>query len=143
MGKKKTKICPRCKIREKFFEKLNKRYRGYCKKCSIKYRQGYYQKNKEKIKEHNKIWKRNHKKEIRKQAKKYYHKNPDRVRKQAVRDFTRELLKKGKFKRIICLFCGSKKNLEFHHKDYNKPKEIMVLCKKCHQEEHNRVSNTS
>ena len=33
-----------------------------------------------------------------------------------------------------CAVCGSRKNVEAHHKDYSKPLEIVELCKKHHRE---------
>ena len=35
-----------------------------------------------------------------------------------------------------CYFCKSKINLVRHHKDYNKPYDIIVLCKSCHSKVH-------
>ena len=53
----------------------------------------------------------------------------------------RDRLKK---ERGCCEHCGSKENLECHHKTYKnmyneKPEDILVLCKKCHTEEHRRL----
>lgn len=31
-----------------------------------------------------------------------------------------------------CEKCGSKKNLVRHHEDYDKPEDVIILCKKCH-----------
>jgi len=36
-----------------------------------------------------------------------------------------------------CVLCGSTENLERHHPDYNKPFEIVTLCRRCHQRIHN------
>lgn len=43
-----------------------------------------------------------------------------------------------------CEECNSHKNLQVHHKHYNslfkeKDSDLMVLCKNCHQELHNKV----
>jgi len=37
-----------------------------------------------------------------------------------------------------CVWCGSKKYLEKHHIDYNKPLIVMILCRKCHLEWHRK-----
>ncbi len=36
----------------------------------------------------------------------------------------------------VCSICGTNKNLERHHPNYNKPLEITLLCSKCHNELH-------
>lgn len=35
-----------------------------------------------------------------------------------------------------CLFCGSTKNLERHHPDYDKPLEVITMCRRCHKKIH-------
>jgi hypothetical protein len=35
---------------------------------------------------------------------------------------------------IECLLCGSKERLERHHPDYDKPLEVIILCRDCHME---------
>lgn len=43
----------------------------------------------------------------------------------------------GKIRRAErCRWCPSKKDIEGHHKDYNKPYEVEWLCKKCHRKLH-------
>ncbi len=130
MGRKKIKICPNCKIREKAKGK-DKHYKGYCEACIKE----YYQKNKEKLKrysrKYNRIYRQKHKDKDR-----AYQKTPDRIRKQTIRDYAKGLLKNGKIQKIKCDYCGEKKELEFHHPDYDKPKEFIILCKKCHLQEH-------
>jgi 5-methylcytosine-specific restriction endonuclease McrA len=40
----------------------------------------------------------------------------------------------------VCVFCGSLSNLHVHHKNRNRkdnrPENLIVLCQKCHTEEH-------
>ena len=36
-----------------------------------------------------------------------------------------------------CKICGSTNRLHRHHKDYNKPLEIITVCSKCHSKIHN------
>ncbi len=31
-----------------------------------------------------------------------------------------------------CALCGATENLHLHHEDYDKPREIVILCAKCH-----------
>lgn len=31
-----------------------------------------------------------------------------------------------------CTLCGETKNIHRHHEDYNKPLEIVFLCRRCH-----------
>jgi len=38
-----------------------------------------------------------------------------------------------------CEVCGSTKNIEGHHEDYSKPKDITWLCKKHHDERHVKI----
>ena len=38
--------------------------------------------------------------------------------------------------KFACEKCGSIKRLERHHKDYNKPFDIITLCRCCHLKEH-------
>jgi hypothetical protein len=35
-----------------------------------------------------------------------------------------------------CLFCGTKKDLAFHHEDYAKIHDVVVLCRRCHEKYH-------
>lgn len=45
--------------------------------------------------------------------------------------------KAGKIKTPkLCMHCGFKRKLEMHHPDYNKPRLIIWLCKKCHEDVH-------
>jgi hypothetical protein len=39
-----------------------------------------------------------------------------------------------------CEVCGVGGKLEGHHPDYDKPLEVMTLCKSCHEELHVRIN---
>jgi hypothetical protein len=42
----------------------------------------------------------------------------------------------GKLKPRPCFNCGGFKNLEKHHKDYNKPLDVLWVCRQCHRDLH-------
>lgn len=51
-------------------------------------------------------------------------------------------IKTGKLKKaIVCESCGLIKKLHGHHRNYNKPLEVVWLCASCHQKEHNEVKS--
>ena len=35
-----------------------------------------------------------------------------------------------------CTWCNSEENIEAHHPDYDKPKEVIWLCRTCHRNHH-------
>ena len=39
-------------------------------------------------------------------------------------------------KNKLCLKCGINKDLQRHHPDYSKPLEVIILCRKCHNNIH-------
>lgn len=43
-------------------------------------------------------------------------------------------------KPLLCDLCKVHENLHGHHTDYNKPLDVMWLCKKCHGIQHGKVS---
>lgn len=74
----------------------------------------------------------------------YERKNPEKVRERnnRWRDKTgdamnkvRQAIKVGKLIPAPCEWCGAEK-VEAHHCDYNKPLDVMWLCKKCHVKWH-------
>lgn len=43
----------------------------------------------------------------------------------------------------ICFMCGrSDKKIEAHHPDYSKPKQIILLCSRCHSRHHSILTLT-
>jgi hypothetical protein len=53
--------------------------------------------------------------------------------------YARQMVYKHKISRIECIVCGSKELLQRHHLDYDKPLEVVILCLKCHIEEHKKL----
>ena len=58
------------------------------------------------------------------------------------RYLTNLLIRKGELKRPTnCKLCKSEKRLDCHHLNYGDPKDVIFVCKCCHQKIHN--SSTS
>lgn len=52
------------------------------------------------------------------------------------RSYLHVYIKRGKIKKIPCAVCGQRR-VEAHHADYNKPLEVVWLCREHHQALHN------
>lgn len=107
------KVCSKCdnKLPISLFRKcgqstMGQRFRGECKKCSIKY---------------DKIWNKN----------RYAHKDKRRAMSKL-----HEAVKSKKIIKENCLVCSNSNYIDAHHPDYNKPLEVIWLCKSCHQKVH-------
>jgi hypothetical protein len=112
------KLCTKCKQRER--EILN-----YCKIClSLKNRVYYAEHRQKRI---NDIKKRQ------KETNYKSDKRPIRRIKQRIRARARIYLSLNNH---VCDICQINKAKERHHKDYNKPLEVLFLCKNCHLKEH-------
>lgn len=57
--------------------------------------------------------------------------------KQRERHNARKAAREAKLRLSNCQICGSNEEVQGHHPDYSKPKEIITLCKNCHSKEHN------
>lgn len=65
--------------------------------------------------------------------------NPEKKRVQA---YTQWLIKSGKINRpSLCQKCNKENKIEAHHKDYQKPLNIIWLCRACHQKRHKEIRN--
>lgn len=63
----------------------------------------------------------------------YYQKYPA---KKKAHSAIQNALRRVKIKRYPCIICGDTKS-EAHHNDYEKPLDVVWLCRKHHQEHHN------
>lgn len=104
-----------------------------------------YYKNREKMQERNRKWKKEHKEDVKKYNHCYLEKNREVIykrRNKYVAEKTgyavakvEEAIRSGKMVRLSCEICGEEK-AEAHHDNYNNPLEVRWLCKKCHTEWH-------
>lgn len=146
-----------------------------CKKCSRKYHKRYYlthkEQLKEKRKEYIKDYRLSHREQHRQHVKKYYLSHRKQIienrkqyhskNKEEFKEYNREYRSNNPEKvkthnlvnqhpekvkpKIECEACGSTKNLEYHHFDYNKPLDVYVLCRSCHKSIHvtlNRIESS-
>lgn len=110
------KICSKCKKSKplnSFWKDSSRKGKTdhCCKECRQKYGTTYYKSERYK--------KLNIAKQLR-----HIEKYPEKL-------FARKVGHKLKLK-DKCERCGVKNNLERHHSNYRKPKEIMTLCRCCH-----------
>ena len=123
----------RNKISKDYYKKNKdtkiKEYRLKNRKQILLYSREYNKKNKDKNRKYYKEHKENYKLTAKKQRVKH-------INKIKIRNYTHRNKQKG----TKCEKCGSKKNLEFHHINYNKNK-VITLCRKCHINLHSEFSN--
>lgn len=67
---------------------------------------------------------------------------PTEAKKKAiVRSVLRVYISRGKVKKETCLYCGDIK-VEAHHPNYDKPLDVIWMCRKHHVEHHKKVSKS-
>ena len=104
-----------------------------CKECKNRYIREYRRSN---IEKYNNRY-RNTEKYLEQQRvgqRKYNAENPKKIE-------AHRLTKKVGTKKVICAVCGGVENLEYHHSDYDKPLEVIILCRDCHRKAHNAKTN--
>lgn len=69
-------------------------------------------------------------------SKRLYHEDEEYRRKCIIRAKDRKNIKKDKCQ---MLNCGSKKDLQLHHWNYDKPNSFSILCSYCHNVQHNKM----
>jgi hypothetical protein len=63
--------------------------------------------------------------------------------KERTRRLTQYYIYSGKLKRQPCERCGSSDNIQAHHEDYSKPRDVMWLCPIHHAERHKEMRNAA
>jgi hypothetical protein len=104
-------------------------------RCRIAQKE-YYAKNRLSIRAQQADWQKGIGKDTwLKSHREYEARNPHKV---AARRKVSNALQAGTIQKLACAQCGSPR-AQAHHPDYSKPLEVIWLCRKHHQEEHNRV----
>ena len=115
-------------------EKRDFAKRHWCEDCNSEYQREYRLRNKDKIWNLIKKWRRENRSEHleiqRKSQIRYVFRNPEKIR---AHDAVKN--NRGKFRKSVCEFCNGKENLELHHPDYSKPLAVITLCRGCHRKE--------
>lgn len=137
---KKCKKCGILKSVDEFYKhKDYKRHldgiRSQCKLCTIKQVKKYYWANRDKCLRESKERDRKRPDLMCARVKRYRNKYPERQR---ARKTLREKIRRGELQRGCCNIC-SQPNAEGHHSDYNKPDEVVWLCKLHHMRLHHEA----
>jgi len=71
---------------------------------------------------------------------KEYNKNQENHRKYLIRQKDNHGLRNKLLNQFgSCQLCGSKINLEIHHKTYDESKDVILLCRICHKRLHRKI----
>lgn len=146
--------------------KGNRAFNNRCKTCANEYKKNHYKNNKEPYlersksqrekdpeayKAYQKEYYESNKERLVEQSKEYYHNNQKMVRNRVntwrrkpenrLKDNTRKItltaINKGELVRPKeCSICGKECFVEAHHPDYNKPLDVVWVCKSCHENIH-------
>ncbi len=146
----KNKPCTKCK-ESKSFDNYYKDKRGQfglvaiCKVCHAAYSSKYNLDHKEELVGIRYAQRQKHKDRIRAYKKSPKGKDAAKrtIAKNANAAKSRAYYKKQKHKLVIpdqCQRCDDRSGIEAHHEDYNKPMDVIYLCKRCHTDEH--MNNT-
>lgn len=65
----------------------------------------------------------------------------EQILKENVRRLTWMKMADGTLIRLPCEICGTDKDVQAHHDDYNRPLEVRWLCRKHHKEHHDNEKN--
>jgi len=129
--------------------KNRERYEKWRKKNGERYkewRRKDYQENKEKYRERQRKYIESHKAHVNAKQRMWRTLNPEKVRENgrawdkktgSASNKVHHAIKKGLIEKEPCQICGRLPSYA-HHCDYNKPLDVMWLCRKCHTEWHRK-----
>ena len=119
---------------------------NWCKPCTSAYQrarrekanaarpEGWKQKTKDKS-AYMKAWSEANPGAMTAYKKAWYERNKDRMR---VKEKVKYAVRSGKLQKLPCGVCGEEK-VEAHHPDYDKPLDVIWLCRKHHLEIHKKL----
>ena len=158
----KNKHCGKCKTEENLIKSASacrkgKKFQYYiCNPCNAKRMNIYYhfgkgkgkklkweQENKEKVLAYGYKWRLKNTEKVKEYVRKSYLKNGKKnyhkhFLKYQARALLRTQVKNGSIKKLPCIDCNSKENLQGHHEDYSKPLDVIWLCVGCHRLRHRK-----
>jgi len=146
-GSKKCRLCGIIKPLTDFYSDRIKRdsRRTICIECQKEYHKQYYQAHREEVLARTKEYYHMHGTHRDGEKRKSYNREYQQKHREELtrgkRDWRREHPEKALARAINraislgeeCKLCGSKENLERHHPDYQKPFEVMTVCRSCHR----------
>jgi len=140
------KRCTRCGILKEdhefnTYKKYGKVYlKSMCKPCQYEYYKPYlkeYEKKPERREAQRKRATSERGRELGRIRSQRYRSKPDGRKKDNVRGRLYQAIKSGKI--VVpdaCSECGKVGKVEAHHEDYDKPFDVIWLCKQCHENRH-------
>ena len=137
----KTRDCTKCSTNKPLsdFPKHKKRPNGHgaiCKTCTAIKQKMSHDENRE---THNARARGYYRNNIEKQRERCRQKDLANGEKRKARNIVRSATRNGNLVVGDCVDCGNKPddhNIDAHHEDYNKPLEVIWLCRSCHMIRH-------
>jgi len=134
--KDKEKILARHKIyylnNKDKFKKYRLKYREKYKDVLPQMRKDYYKKNKRRLNKEARVWRKNNKDLVRNRNLLFIKNNPQ---KKSCHVAVFLAIESGRLERKPCEVCGNLK-VDAHHEDYNKPLDVVWLCRQHHADRH-------
>ena len=136
------RFCSKCQLSfpmtTEYFARRKRDALGFmhtCKSCVNEHCAKYRKEHKEKVVAHTRAWRANHPEKVIARRKQYREKNPKKAR---AHNAIKHAIAKGKIISMPCFCCGE--TAEAHHPDYDRPLDVVWLCKAHHRAAHNLLS---
>lgn len=109
-----------------------------CKSCQRKYAEKWYARNREKVSLHKKQWYKVNKEICKIRERRYHNNNRDKQHTKIIVAIAKQ---RGELILQPCFICGAIINVDAHHEDYSKPREVIWLCRLHHRQLHTGYIN--